>query len=60
MKEKMWIVMLGVFALTSFSACTKEVGSEGWCADMKQKPKGEWTANEASVFAKHCIFKMEK
>jgi len=52
--------MLGIFALTSFSACTKEVGSKGWCADMKEKPNGEWTANEASAFAKNCLFKMDE
>jgi len=34
--------------------CT-EVGSEAWCQDMKDKPKGDWTANEAGDFAKHCI-----
>ncbi|WP_394246855.1 DUF3012 domain-containing protein [Vibrio profundi] len=36
-------------------ACT-EVGSETWCEDMKEKPKGDWTANEAGDFGKHCIF----
>jgi len=36
-------------------ACT-EVGSEAWCEDMKEKPKGDWTANEAGDFGKHCIF----
>ncbi|WP_162047806.1 DUF3012 domain-containing protein [Vibrio taketomensis] len=35
--------------------CT-EVGSEEWCQDMKEKPKGDWTANEAADFTKHCIF----
>lgn len=37
------------------AACSPEVGSEEWCADMKDKPKGDWTANEATDFAKHCI-----
>ncbi|NVD07697.1 DUF3012 domain-containing protein [Vibrio sp. JPW-9-11-11] len=47
------IAMLALsFAL---SACT-EVGSEAWCEDLKQKPKGDWTANEAKDFTKHCIF----
>lgn len=40
----------------SLTACAPEVGSEEWCVDMKEKPKGEWTANEATDFAKHCIF----
>jgi hypothetical protein len=47
------VVALGVMAL---AACT-EVGSEAWCQDMQEKPKGDWTANEASDYAKHCIFK---
>jgi hypothetical protein len=23
---------------------------------MKEKPRGDWTANEAGDYAKHCIF----
>lgn len=38
------------------SACSPEVGSPEWCTDMKEKPKGDWTANEAADFTKHCIF----
>lgn len=46
-----------LFALSAFlSACAPEVGSEEWCADMKEKPKGEWSANEAADFTKHCLF----
>jgi hypothetical protein len=37
------------------TACSPEVGSEEWCSQMKEKPKGDWTANEAADFAKHCI-----
>ncbi|MDU0356077.1 DUF3012 domain-containing protein [Paraglaciecola aquimarina] len=36
--------------------CAPEVGSPEWCADMKEKPKGDWTASEATDFTKHCIF----
>ncbi|MDW2041198.1 DUF3012 domain-containing protein, partial [Vibrio sp. 2130-1] len=32
------------------------VGSEQWCESLKDKPKGDWTANEATSFTKHCIF----
>ena len=39
------------------AACAPEVGSDAWCEDMKEKPKGEWTANEAADFTKHCVFK---
>ncbi|WP_282606745.1 DUF3012 domain-containing protein [Pelagibius sp. Alg239-R121] len=46
-------VLVIVGALTA--ACSPEVGSEEWCADLKDKPKGDWSANEAKDFAKHCI-----
>lgn len=39
-----------------FSACTPEVGSDAWCVHMKEKPKGDWTANEAGAYAEHCLF----
>ncbi|MDH3474189.1 MAG: DUF3012 domain-containing protein [Rhodospirillales bacterium] len=37
-------------------ACSPQVGSPEWCAKMKEKPKGDWTSNEASEFAKSCLF----
>lgn len=46
-------ILLSVFAL---SGCAPEIGSDDWCAALKEKPKGEWTANEAKDFAKHCLF----
>ncbi|MDX1594232.1 MAG: DUF3012 domain-containing protein [Gammaproteobacteria bacterium] len=49
------IVLVLALALI-LGGCAK-VGSEAWCNDLKEKPKGEWTANEAGDFAKHCIFK---
>ena len=49
--------LLGVFAVALFlSGCAPEVGSEAWCADMKEKPKADWTASEAGDFTKHCFF----
>jgi hypothetical protein len=38
------------------TACAPEVGSKQWCDNMQEKPKGEWSMNEAADFAKHCIF----
>lgn len=35
--------------------CAPEVGSERWCEAMREKPRGDWTANEALDFARHCI-----
>jgi hypothetical protein len=46
-----------VISVMFLSACAPKVGSEQWCADMKGKPKGDWTANQAVDFAKHCVLK---
>jgi hypothetical protein len=43
--------------IVMFAGCSPEVGSEEWCEDMKEKPKGEWTANEAADYTKHCIIR---
>jgi len=49
--------LMGIFVVTLFlSGCAPEIGSEDWCADMKEKPKADWTATEAKVLTKHCIF----
>ncbi|WP_028772777.1 DUF3012 domain-containing protein [Shewanella waksmanii] len=40
----------------SLSGCAPEVGSEKWCKQMDDKPKGDWTANEAADYTKHCVF----
>lgn len=51
-----FVKSLLIFVTLGFlSACSPEVGSEGWCTEMKEKDKANWTANEASDFAKHCI-----
>lgn len=44
-----------VFLLT---ACA-EVGSERWCNNMADKPKGDWSTNEATDYAKHCVFRSD-
>jgi len=53
--KKIIIAFCGVFLITALSACSPEVGSKEWCEDLKEKPKGEWTANEVSDFAKNCV-----
>ncbi|WP_394201723.1 DUF3012 domain-containing protein [Shewanella waksmanii] len=42
--------------MLGLSACAPEVGSEKWCKQMSEKPKGDWTANEAADYTKHCVF----
>ena len=48
-----------IFSLfvVSLTACSPEVGSDKWCQQMSDKNKGDWTANEAADYAKHCVFK---
>lgn len=55
MKRMMFLVVaVSVFGLLG---CSPEVGSDAWCEDMKEKPKGDWTAGETADYAKHCIMK---
>lgn len=51
------VAALAIISLAIMTGCAPEVGSEKWCKAMDAKPKGDWTANEAKDFAKHCIFK---
>ena len=49
------VVLTGVALM--LSGCPAKVGSERWCQNMRDKPKTDWSANEAVDFAKHCIIK---
>ena len=50
------IVLPAVLALL-LAGCAPEIGSDKWCANLKAKPKGDWSLNEATDYAKHCILK---
>lgn len=43
------------FLVLSLTACSPEVGTERWCGRMDEKPKGDWTANEAADYAQYCV-----
>lgn len=43
-------------AVIAFSSGCAEVGSERWCKNMEEKPKGDWSSNEATDYAKNCVF----
>jgi hypothetical protein len=51
-------IVMGLCAalLLTFATGCAPVGSERWCENMKEKAKGDWTANEAADFARHCVF----
>lgn len=55
--KKMFSALLFLLVAVFLSGCAPEVGSDEWCLNLKEKPKGDWTANEATDFAKHCLFK---
>lgn len=57
MRNKYIYLSLILSASFLVSACSIEVGTEEWCAQMQEKSKADWSANEASNFAEHCLFK---
>ena len=54
--KKLSAITLILLMAALFAACSPQVGSEAWCDKMADKPKGDWTTNEATQFAKHCVF----
>jgi hypothetical protein len=52
--RSVWRAVLLV-GMTWLAACAPEVGSERWCEQMREKPRGDWTANEALEFARSCV-----
>ena len=56
MKKRFVLVALVLVAVLALGGCAPEVGSKAWCEAMNDKPKGDWTANEATDFAKQCLF----
>ena len=50
------IYAIAMLACASFLAgCEAEMGGEDWCAAMDEKPKADWTANEAMKYVEDCI-----
>lgn len=62
MSSKCYRLLTGAACVASLllAACAPEVGSERWCEAMRDKPRGDWTANEALEFARHCLFETEE
>ena len=54
--KKIVVTLSGILFITALAACSPEVGSKEWCEDLKAKPKGDWTSNEAADFTKNCVF----
>jgi hypothetical protein len=52
---KLAAILFLILVFSPLTACSPEVGSKAWCDKMKEKPKGDWSTNEAADFAKHCV-----
>lgn len=47
---------LAILALATLAAaCAPEPGSKAWCEKMDEKPKGDWSVNEAADYTKSCL-----
>ena len=56
--SKRFALGLSLFFISGLgTGCSPEVGSDAWCEKMKETPKGDWSANDASTYAKNCILK---
>jgi len=53
--QNRWRALLAVGVVVWLCACAPEVGSPKWCENMREKPKGDWTTNEALEFARSCV-----
>ena len=51
---------VAIAALALLAACEPQVGTKAWCDMMNAKAKGDWTANQAVDYAKHCVFSPTK
>ena len=57
MKFTRTVMIISLLCILSlFIGCSPTIGSKEWCQDMRDKPKGDWSANEAANFAKYCVF----
>ena len=57
MKHRIVLAMFVVPLSVLLAACEPEVGSEAWCEQLAEKPKGEWTFNESADYARHCVLR---
>ncbi|MEW5681461.1 MAG: DUF3012 domain-containing protein [Pseudomonadota bacterium] len=53
------VSVIVVLSLALLTGCAPEVGSKKWCEQLAEKPKGDWTANEAKDYAKHCLLRSD-
>ena len=47
------------FFVVGLAGCAPKVGSEAWCRDLKDQPRGDWTLNQTADFAKFCVLHLQ-
>lgn len=60
MKNVMIKLLVVATSCVVLQACAPKVGSPEWCEKMDATPKGDWTMNDASEYAKNCVFRKSK
>jgi hypothetical protein len=53
MSRGLWA--LAIALAIGLGGCAPEVGSPRWCEVMSDKPRGDWTANEALEYTRSCL-----
>lgn len=54
-----FFVLTLVVSAGLLTGCAPQVGSDAWCKALKETPKSEWTAQQATDYTRSCIFKSE-
>ena len=57
--KKIVILMSAVLLAGGWLAACNPVGSEGWCENMKDTPKSEWSLQETGDYTKYCVLGMD-
>ena len=48
-------MLLIAASVAGLAGCAPEPGSEKWCASKKAQPESEWSMDDATTYAKHCL-----
>ena len=57
MRDIFRAMMVSCFSMFMLIACAPEIGSAEWCAELKKNPQGDWTIDDVTNYAKHCLLK---
>lgn len=49
------VAATAILVAATLTGCTPEVGSVRWCEMMQETPRGDWSANDALDYGRHCL-----